>query len=698
MRTVFARRTGVAAIAAVLTLLGSATAAAADDTTGSISGAYTDSHGNPITGVNVAVWTPNEESFIGNTSTDDSGHYTVADIPPGDYIVEFDGPVTQFAHGQAQPWTATVFTVAAGSDTTVDETALPTGTMTGTLANADGSPAVGIGVSAFSPSTGSQGFGFTDDNGHWTMTVLAGDAFEVNFNLNNGLAQYAPGQTEQQNATIYPVAQDQTVTVDDQLLSTGTIAGQYTDSAGHPDANAQVVAIFLDNESANFAFTDSDGNYSMPVFAGPYNVNFFGSDNKGQYAFGSLTQDTAAVITVTPDATETVNDAQIATGTVTVTATDATTRTPIANFCATADGERTCSKGTGVAVVTNVRAGVEEVNATTSVKYLDTNTSANATVTAGQNTNVNIEFQPAAVIRTTIVDAETGAPVANACVLPFVPGFTVWPDTTGYCSNDNGVVKVAPITSGSYSLFVRAPDGSVYGDQWVGTSGGTGMEQDARVIDAMAGQTVRIPPIKLDHAGTITGRVTSNVDGTPLANATVGPNPYTPGVGATGNDVFTDSSGQYTLTTLGPYQWPIFSMAAGFADQWTGGTGNRYKAKTVQVLAGASVTNDIAMSTGATLHGDAIKSDGTPIAEGGYVIAYNSKTGDVMGFAFANADGTFSIHIEPGQSVRIAYLFEEGTTQYDGYYGGTSASTAQLVDIKPKGAKIHIVLLPGDNR
>src|SRR5262249_13656339 len=229
---------------------------------------------------------------------------------------------------------------------------------------------------------------------------------------------------------------------------------------------------------------------------------------------------------------------------------------------------------TGVAVVTNVRAGVEEVDATTGIKYLADNTSVDATVTAGQNTNVNIEFQPAAIIRTKIVDAQTGAPIPNACVLPLVPGFTVWPDASGYCSDATGVVKIAPINGGSYSLFVRAPDGSVYGDQWVGPTGGTGTEQDARVIDAAAGQTVRISPIKLDHAGTVTGHVTSSVDGTPLAHALIGPNPYTPGSGATGNDVSTDAAGNYTLTTLGPYQWPIFAMASGFADQWTGGFAN----------------------------------------------------------------------------------------------------------------------------
>src|SRR5262249_25122527 len=261
MSGVFGRRTGVAAVAVVLALLGSAGAAAAEDVNGSISGVFSDSHGNPMSGVNVIVYTSNDETFVGIATTDDSGHYTVPDIAPGDYIVEFDGPITQYAHGQLQPFMANTFTVAAGADTTVDETALPLGTLAGTLTNPDGSPAAGVSVSAFSPNSGASGFAITDDSGQWTMSVLGGDAFEVNFNLPNGLIQYAPGQADQQNAAIYPVASDQTTTVDDQLLATGTIVGQYTDAAGNPDANTQVVAFLADGAFANFAFTDAAGTY-----------------------------------------------------------------------------------------------------------------------------------------------------------------------------------------------------------------------------------------------------------------------------------------------------------------------------------------------------------------------------------------------------------------------------------------------------
>jgi Carboxypeptidase regulatory-like domain len=697
MRRSFVRRTGIAAAAVVLSLLGSGVAASAADVTGSISGVFTDSHGNPIAGADVEIWLPDQEEFVTNTATDDSGAYTV-DVPAGDYIVEFgSGSMVQWAHQQLDSFNATVFSVQSGADTTVDEAQLPMGTFTGTLTNTDGSPAIGVNVVATGTS-GFPGFANTDDSGQWAIQVPAGDSYVVSFAL-DGLTQYVPGQISRDAAEQFALAADQTVGVDDQLLPTGVITGRYTTAAGRPDANAQVFVNTVDGDEVAFASTDATGMYSTPVFAGSYNVGLFGSDNKLQYAFGQLTAATAAKIDVTANGTAEVDDAQIATGTVTVTATDGTTGASISNFCAFIDSERACAKGTGVAVVKNVRQGTQELDVSPNIKYLSANTAINVAVTAGQNVDANIVFQPAAVIRSTIVDAQTGAAVPNACVLPFVPGFTVWPDSSGYCSDANGVVKIAPLFGNTYSLFVNAPEGSTYGDQWVGKTGGTGLEKNARVITAPAGKTTSIPPIRLDRAGTITGLVTNGPGGTPIARATVGPNTVTPGVGASGNDVATDSSGRYTLSGLGPYQWPIFAAAPDLAGQWTGGVGNRHQAQTVQVTVGASVTNDIAMSAGVTLHGTALKPDGTSFAQGGYIVAYNVKTGDVMGYAYANADGTYSMQLSPGQSVRIGYLFQDESTlmPYDGFVGGTSAATAEPINIPARGRTIDIVLLPGEN-
>jgi hypothetical protein len=679
-----------------MTLVG-ITAASADDTTGSISGTYLDAHGDPIVNASVQVFT-SDQTFVSAGTTDDSGTYTVGDLAPDGYIVAFVTDLTQWAHGQTDPFEATVVNVTAGTDSVVDETQLPTGTLTGTLTDADGSPAADVEVLVSSTSNGFEHELPTDGNGQWSIPVFANEAYQVSF-VTDGITQYAPGQIEQGNAQSFPVAPDQTVTVDDQLLPTGTITGQYTDAAGNPDVNAQVNIDFLDDEFANFTTTDDNGDFTATVFAGSYHVNFFGSDNHLQWAFGQPTEDTAAVITVEPGGTTVVNDSHVPTGTITVDATDASTGKAIASFCASADSEVACSNGTGVAVIHDVRAGDQTVSATPNNPrfFSPTDNSVVVHVVAGQNTDATITYQKAAIIRTTIVDAETGAPVPNACVMTFVPGFTVWPDFPGYCSNSKGVVRIAPLDANSYSLFVSAPTGTTYGDQWVGEAGGTGVETNALVVKVAAGKSVTIPPIKLDRAGTITGQVTGP-DGTGVA-ALIGPNAFTPGAGVSGQDIATDATGHYALTNLGPYQWPIFAMADGFASQWTGGAGNRNQAQTVQVVAGATVTNDITMSTGAELHGKALTGDGTAIADGGLIIAYNAKTGDIMGSTFSQPDGSFSIPMEPGQGIRIQYDFFDQPTQttYVGWFDGTNEATARVLHMPVAGKKIRIVLVPGEN-
>ena len=57
------------------------------------------------------------------------------------------------------------------------------------------------------------------------------------------------------------------------------------------------------------------------------------------------------------------------------------------------------------------------------------------------------------------------------------------------------------------------------------------------------------------------------------------------------------------------------------------------------------------------------------------------------------------MQLTPGQSVRIGYLFQDESTltPYDGFYGGTSAATAEAVNIPSRGRTIDIVLLPGEN-
>jgi hypothetical protein len=688
-----ARRAGLAALAAAVAVTIPTGIAHADGSIGSISGHFTSSTGDPIANGYVSALDPDSWNWIGGAQTDDSGAYSIPDLPAGDYLVQFNNPngLVEYAPETSQSWQAGHFAVTAGQDTTVDERALAAGTLSGTLLDADGKPAPGIQIYA-SDNNGNWGFANTDDAGAWSTPVFADTGYTITETLPSGLRQYAPAQAKSSAAGMYDVADGQTVTVDDRIQPTGTISGRFTDENGGPEASAQVSVDFTDNESSNWGTADDHGDYSVQVFAGgPYRVSLTGSDQRTQWAYGSLDADHAATFTVDAGADVVVDDAHIATGSVTVTAKDATTGAAVASFCANADNVYACTTG-GTVTLTDVRVGAQDVSVyPTSTKYMYVN-SQKVTVVAGQTATATFSLQLGATIKTTIVDSTTGLPVEGACVLAFVPGETTWPDSVGTCSGADGVVRVSRLNPGSYKLFVNPPDQSTYGAQWVGTSAGTGIESSAKVVTTSAGHTTVPSNIKLDRAGTITGVITGVGSATPLAGASVGPNTFTPGVGAAGNIVRADDQGRYTVTNLGPYAWPLWVSHEGYASQWTGGVGNRNLATTIAVHSGQTTNADITMKRGTAVTGVALKGDGTPITEGGYIVVHNANTGDVMGFTWANPDGTFSVPLIPGQNIKIEYWFDEDQTRYFNWVGGTDQATAQSIKVTSPGQFLQIVL------
>jgi hypothetical protein len=693
-----ARRVGLVAATATLVASLTTVSALADDGRGSISGHFTTSDGAPIANATVAILDPTGGTF-GTAQTDAAGAYLFPSLfPGGEFLVQFTSPegLAEFAPEAEHEAAAGRYRLETDEALIVDEQALPHGTFTGTLRDAHGDPEPYVFVNAAADNGDFNGVA-TDAAGHWVLPVFVGTYYIYFGLIAENLTQYVPGQLEPADATRYDVADGQTITIDDPIRPLGTMSGHYRDENGNPDVGAQVYASLPDGTPIAQGGTDGNGDYSMSVFAGTYLVSFYGSDNRTQYAYGATDQAGATPITVPADGSVVVDDAHVAGGNVTVTAKDASTGKTIKNFCAYADSDSACTT-TGTAVLSHVRAGHQEVTiAPDGAKYLPTGSTRTVDVVAGGNVAVTFSLKPGAVVKTKIVDAVTGAPIEGACVRPMVPGRVTWAGAH-YCSDATGAVTMSPLTTGSYAMFVDPPAESVYGAQWVGKTGGQGVETNARLVTATEGKTVSTATIKLDHAGTVTGTVTG--DGKPVTGALMGPNSIIPGLGDPLDDTGTDAHGNYTLTNLGPYAWPLYTFADGWAPQWTGGVGNRLVASTVKVIAEATVTANVALKHGTTLTGTAVKGDGTPIGASGLIVLYNSKTDDVMGLAASNPDGTFSVPVIPGQTVRIAYEFQDEAVSpavnYFGWYGGTDWASAQIVKITSPGQTLQVVMQPGD--
>ncbi|WP_155369761.1 MSCRAMM family protein [Catellatospora vulcania] len=596
---------------------------------GTVVGRLTDGAGGGVADVSVAVASTSDWSISNRGTTDANGNYAVP-VPVGEVTVEFElGGSSQYAYGKREDWEAQTFVVAAGKSLTVNDTLLPTGSASGTVLTAGGQPAENIDV-AFSLKTGN-GFAntLTDSSGGYRIDNLAPGQYEVSFTLpGSGATMYHPHVLGMDNAQTVTVVADQVVDVDETLFPTGGIAGRLTRTDGTTGVDhAGVMASFALYQGVS-GVTDENGDYRIePVFTGSYRVNFteYESGEFDQWATGKLSYETANTFAVTAGATTTVNDKLLATGSVKVTAKDATTGATIPDFSVGVlyrYGDAT----SGSVTLADVPVGTHPLRVSAQ-GYAESDGVVNVTVTAGQQASATVTLNRVASVQGKVVNA-AGAPVAGVCVAPIAISRFSLPEGCGY-ETDAAGNYLMPLWNGagSYHLFAIPDRDGPYGAQWVGASGGTGDPRKAAVITAAAGQWVAAPTIKLDRAGTITGTVKSD-SGQPIKWGSVGVYSPHPGLGNGYGHVSIDANGRYSTDFLGPYNWALIFAAEGHATQWSGGATNRFSAQTVKVTSDATTTYNYTMKVGSLVKGKIKLVDGS--APDGRFIVSHAATGEYI--------------------------------------------------------------------
>jgi len=92
--------------------------------TGAISGTITDQATTlPVAGVNVRLWRTNTQTYI-TATTNALGQYTIANIPPGSYELQFaksGSYVTRWYNGAADRGSATHEILGAGTQLALDQ-------------------------------------------------------------------------------------------------------------------------------------------------------------------------------------------------------------------------------------------------------------------------------------------------------------------------------------------------------------------------------------------------------------------------------------------------------------------------------------------------------------------------------------------------------------------------------------------------
>jgi hypothetical protein len=467
---------------------------------------------------------------------------------------------------------------------------------------------------------------------------------------------------------------------------TGRIVGQLTKSNGEPAADVPVVAFDRRGSAPYFTRTAADGSYVLAEVAGypdedKYKIKFDPRWPLGlpeQWAHGKTTEADANVITVTAGQDTVVNDVLFPTGSVRVTASDKLTGAPLNRFCAR--GTRYGCTENGVVVLPEIPPGDYQVDIDSADYFSDT---TQVTVVADQVATAHGKLAPAAKISTTVVDAATKAPVANICIYP-KEGIGSFGEFINACSGPDGRVEITGLTTGDYNLWVEARDG-VHGTQWLGPRGGTGSRLQAKVIHAAEGKPVNLPPIQLDKAGSISGTVVDRGTGAPVAGVCAFPRAgLAYESGPADRPSCTEQDGKYTISGLGPYNWPvnfIDNYPGTHAWQWSGDQPSQLTARHIKVNAGQTSTENARLAPGNTVSGKV-----TVNGLDGYLNVYNAVTGDPAGdYTIADGNGAYQFkNIAGNQLVKVAFT-DASKPPYNEYWyrNATTFASARPIPVRP---------------
>jgi hypothetical protein len=447
--------------------------------------------------------------------------------------------------------------------------------------------------------------------------------------------------------------------------TTGVVSGRITTSTGDPARWPQVMLLTRDGTGYREKLGEPDGTYEFAdVRPGEYKLEVR-YDGVRQFAHRKVEPAQADLFTVEAGKNTVIDEQMFEPGAIEVKVVDAKSGGPVETACVTLwyEAPETCTPENGVFRFTGLgRKSDYAIDVRAADGLHMPGQARNVAVELGETTRVTIELDPAAVITTKVLDRASGEPVEWACVAALPRYFQGIHN--GYCpestteptaeSDGEGMVRIGEIPPGERRLFVTPHDG-VHGIQWVGENGGTGSQYTALKIDAVAGKVSEVGPIRLDPAGSLSGRFV-DASGGPLEStsfcATAMPQPeqgLAPGSNCGSSD------GTFTIPNLGPYEWPVgFSDPWGstYGIQWPGGTLDRKSADTHQVTSGT--TRDIGtmeIEKGHMLSGQIRQPNEQPWLGTSFVSLFNARTGDFLGTSRWGPD--YWLSPVTGQNVKL---------------------------------------------
>ena len=239
---------------------------------GKISGRVTSAaSGLPLSNISVSASGADDS---GNDYTDASGNYTIIGLSSGSYSVEAAPIFDENLIGT--PTTVTV--TAPNTQSNVDFTLAPGGTLTGRVTDVGGTPLNSITVFVGNQDGSYQNYVYTNASGIYTATALPSGDYRAFFRPSAFIPESYNNQPEYYQGDPIPVSAPNTVGGIDAVLELGgAVRGTVTDAAtGLPIKDIFVEVLDANGGRVESTYTQADGTYQTATTlpSGSYKVRF----------------------------------------------------------------------------------------------------------------------------------------------------------------------------------------------------------------------------------------------------------------------------------------------------------------------------------------------------------------------------------------------------------------------------------------
>ncbi len=699
--------------------------------TGQITGVVTAADTSlPLMSTYVVVYTP-DFNYIKSTYTDPNGQFTLTDLEPGDYKVNFDyysgNYIPEWYDDRPDFDTADLVTVTDGGITPDINAVLEVGgIITGTVTAEDtGLPLADITVYAYTETGNYVNSTSTDTNGNYTIDQLAAGSYIIEFAQYGSdasyVGEYYNNQPDFESADPIAVTPpDVTPDIDAVLQKGGGITGAVTaEGSGDP---LQDVSVYLYDSGGDYVSStsvDSNGLYTLTLLAsGVYYVRFnpYGTSDSyiSEYYDNQLDLLSADPITVTAPAVVSGIDASLELGaTITGQVTGNDTSQALADVGVSAYDCYGFSVGydntdaTGTYTITGLIPGgyrlrFEPNSWGASRQYLreyyddqsEMEDADSVTVASGETVSgVDAGLDPGGQITGIITAENGGAPLKDVYIDFYTDeGYYVSEFTT----DDTGVYTSTGLVSGEYKMFINpgnSGDSREYAQEYYNNKT---TRDEATLIPVTQPNLVSGIDVELAKGGSISGKVTAAGSGTGLQYVYVDVDGIQADFWAYAE---TDSAGNYTVYGLpsGGYEVDFypFGDSQDYVFEYYNDQPYWDLATPVTITAPAALTGiDAELALGGSIECNVKAEDTNSPLEGAYVEAIDSQD-YYRGNAFTDEDGNCVVRGLPSDDYRV-YFGDYYINTYDACVITTTYYMEEYYDDQPDldSADLVTVLAP----